>query len=182
MRSPGELGEPVAGVSRTPRPDRGRRVVPARHPPCPPPPLRSPRPGVDPPRTRWVCVVHGLASPRVAARLAAGGTGMARRKRMLGRALALLGGAAIALTAVLAVFADGGALNVEVPDRHGYAADFTDDGAKVEYIGDLNTTFGSSGSGVFDAFVRLQAEPQEAGYNTDGGLGFNTKYGNFTHP
>ena len=58
---------------------------------------------------------------------------------------------------------------------------FTTDGAKVEYLGDQNTTFGSSGSGIFDSFVRLQADPQEKGYNTDGTLEYDTKGGAFTH-
>jgi hypothetical protein len=104
-----------------------------------------------------------------------------RRLRRKGL-LALLGGGAIVLAAGAAMaFADGGNLNVEVANRLGYATANTNDGAKVEYIGDLNTTFGSSGSGVFDAFVRLQGDTQESGYNTDGDREFDTKAGTFTH-
>jgi hypothetical protein len=77
--------------------------------------------------------------------------------------------------------ADGGDLDVQVANRLGYAQDLTDDGAIVEYIGDQNQSFGSSGTGVFDSFVRLQASPTESGYNTDGTLEFNTKAGNWTH-
>ena len=71
--------------------------------------------------------------------------------------------------------------NVEVATRAGYAADMTDEGGIVEYIGDQNTSFGSSGSGIFDSFVRVQADDNESGYNTDGDLEFDTKGGNFTH-
>ncbi len=107
---------------------------------------------------------------------------MTRRRRSLAGALALVGGGAIALTAVVAVFADGGTLNVEVADRTEYASAFTTpDNALVEYIGDQNETFGSSGSGVFDSFVRLQADPEEAGFNTDAKPELDTKSGAFTH-
>lgn len=71
--------------------------------------------------------------------------------------------------------------NVEVTDRTQYAKDQTDEGAIVEYIGDLNQSFGSSGSGVFESFVRVQENDDEAGYNTDGDLEFDTKSGAFTH-
>ena len=110
----------------------------------------------------------------------------ARRAPRTGRRFSIVRSAfatsllATALFATL-VFADGGDLNVEVDDREGYAVDTTNDDAIVEYIGDQNETFGSSGSGVFDSFVRLQAAPDEAGYNTDGDREFDTKAGAFTH-
>ena len=54
------------------------------------------------------------------------------------------------------------------------------DGSIVEYIDPV----GSTGSGVFDAFVRIQAsgnETSEKGYNTDGTPEFDSKGGTFTH-
>jgi len=39
----------------------------------------------------------------------------------------------------------------------------------------------STGTGVIQSFVRLQANGTEAGYNTDGALEFDTKSGSFTH-
>jgi hypothetical protein len=95
--------------------------------------------------------------------------------------LALLGAGALALSAVGSAMADGGNLDVRVADRLGYEQDTTNAGAIVEYIGDLNQSFGSSGTGVFDSFVRLQGSPTERGYNTDGTLEFNTKAGKWTH-
>lgn len=76
---------------------------------------------------------------------------------------------------------DSGTLDLEVADRLGYASGTTTEGAIVEYIGDLNETFGSSGSGIFDSFLRLQDDGSESGYNTDGTLEFDTKSGAFTH-
>ena len=54
-------------------------------------------------------------------------------------------------------------------------------GAKIRYIGDSNQTFGSSGTGTFSPFVRLQGSPTERGYNTDGTEEFDTKVGTWTH-
>lgn len=94
-------------------------------------------------------------------------------------ALALVLGAA---TLVYALVIDSGNLNIEVPNRAGYATATTAEGATVEYIGDQNTTFGPAGSGIFDSFLRVQAgPPSEQGYNTDGKREFDTKAGNFTH-
>ncbi len=39
----------------------------------------------------------------------------------------------------------------------------------------------STGTGLIDSFVRVQAKGTESGYNTDGDLEFDTKAGNFTH-
>jgi hypothetical protein len=72
-------------------------------------------------------------------------------------------------------------VDVQVSNRAGYAKGQTDEGAIVEYIGDEHTTFNSSGSGVFESFVRIQADDDEKGYNTDGDLEFDTKSGAFTH-
>src|SRR5574340_191188 len=72
-------------------------------------------------------------------------------------------------------------VSVEVADRTGFAAATLEDGTIIQYIGDLNTTYGPSGSGVFDSFVRLQKDGTERGYNTDGVREFDTKAGAFTH-
>lgn len=101
------------------------------------------------------------------------------RRRRRG-SLALVAGTLLALAAAT-VYGVVSTANVEVTGRTGYAADKTDEGGIVEYIGDQHTTFGSSGSGIFDAFVRIQADDNERGYNTDGDLEFDTKGGNFTH-
>ncbi|HSF82926.1 MAG TPA: hypothetical protein VLA49_16950 [Anaerolineales bacterium] len=75
--------------------------------------------------------------------------------------------------------------NVEVPDRTGFAQAALNDGAIVQYIGDLNTSYGASGSGVFNPFVRLQGNDKKTtdqkGYNTDGTREFDTKAGTWTH-
>ena len=90
----------------------------------------------------------------------------------------------LTITLVGGVFAIGDA-DVEVADRTGFAQATLDDGTIIQYIGDLNTTYGPSGSGVFDSFVRLQGKegktPTEKGYNTDGTREWDTKAGNFTH-
>lgn len=83
--------------------------------------------------------------------------------------------------ALLAATVYGATVNIQIDDRTGYAKGSTDEGAIVEYIGDLNQSFGSSGSGIFDSFVRIQANDDEKGYNTDGDLEFDTKSGAFTH-
>lgn len=82
-----------------------------------------------------------------------------------------------------AVFADGGALEIEVANDGGYAKDTTDDGAIVEYIGEDSAFggLGASGTGVFESYLRTQASPAETGYNTDGALEFDTKAGAHTH-
>jgi uncharacterized repeat protein (TIGR01451 family) len=51
--------------------------------------------------------------------------------------------------------------------------------ASVEYIGS-SASNQSSGTGIFDPFVRLQGSPTEAGYNTDGTVQFATKSGQWT--
>ncbi len=105
-----------------------------------------------------------------------------RRPRRLarGRLSLLLASLATGLLAA-GVFADGGSLNVEVANRQGYAAAKTTDGAIVEYIGDQNTSFGAAGTGIFNSFVRIQADGSEQGYNTNGTLEFDTKSGTWTH-
>jgi putative transposon-encoded protein len=83
-----------------------------------------------------------------------------------------------------AVVNDSGTVDVRVPsgDNTTSVVDATTNaGAFVSYFGDNDTTFGSSGTGVFDPFVRLQADGTESGYNTDGPVEFDTKTGKWTH-
>jgi hypothetical protein len=102
-----------------------------------------------------------------------GGAPRARRPRLLGAILTVVAASALAATAVVA-YSDLGTLDVQVATRAGYAVDTTTAGAIVEYIGDQNTTFGSSGTGTFGTFVQIQDNPSEEGYNTDGVREFDT--------
>ena len=82
---------------------------------------------------------------------------------------------------VAALVNDTANCSIEVANRSGYEICNTTEGGTVEYLGDLNTTFGSAGTGTFNSFVRVQAAPSEQGYNTDGTLEFDTKSGTWTH-
>jgi hypothetical protein len=97
----------------------------------------------------------------------------ARRRRLPRTPAVLLVGLVLALSAT-AVFADAGALDVQVANTQGYEFDTTDDGAIVEYIGKDNEDFGSSGTGVINSFLQTQDTPSEEGYNTDGITQFDT--------
>lgn len=86
----------------------------------------------------------------------------------------MLGAAAVAL----ALISDSGTHNVIVADSgSSQTADLGN--ATVEYIGS-SASNQSSGTGIFDPFVRLQGSPTEAGYNTDGTVEFATKTGKWT--
>ena len=113
-------------------------------------------------------------------------TRVIQRKRPRGPALLVIGGAVVAAGLIAAValatlLGDTGTLNVEVATRAGFATDTTAKGAIVQYIGDSNTSFGSSGTGIFTPFVRLQGSPSERGYDTNGATQFETKVGTWTH-
>jgi hypothetical protein len=113
----------------------------------------------------------------------------ARALRSSGRRLAglvVLGAALAAIFAVaaLALVSDTNqppSCDIQVANKNGTAVCTTTAGAVVRYLGDSNTTFGSSGTGTFNPFVRLQASPTEDGYNTDGTTEFDTKVGTWTH-
>jgi hypothetical protein len=98
--------------------------------------------------------------------------------------LSITASLAMLVTLVFTVFA-AGPYNVEVADRTGFNEATLDDGAIVQYIGDLNTTYGSAGTGTFNSFVRIQGNekktPYQRGYNTDGKPEFDTKSGIWTH-
>ena len=70
--------------------------------------------------------------------------------------------------------------SVEVPNKNASAQCITGDGAIVDYFGSSSDKQ-SSGTGLFDPFVRLQGGPTEEGFNTDGVTQFETKPGQWTH-
>jgi hypothetical protein len=77
---------------------------------------------------------------------------------------------------------DSGTVDVQVPDKTTSKVDVqTSGGAFVSYFGDSDTSFGSSGTGIFTPFLRIQGSPTEQGYNTDGTLQFDSKVGTWTH-
>ena len=53
-------------------------------------------------------------------------------------------------------------------------------GAIVSYIGSSDTARQSSGTGIFDPFLRLQADPTEQGFNTDAKVTLDAKPGPWT--
>ncbi|GAA4079120.1 class F sortase [Nocardioides kongjuensis] len=74
--------------------------------------------------------------------------------------------------------------DVMVADGSGSKQVTTAEGADVRYVGDSSAyqALGSSGTGVFEPFVRLGKDGTEAGYNTGGTKEFDTKAGTWTHP
>src|SRR5207245_2611354 len=76
--------------------------------------------------------------------------------------------------------ADSGCGSVEVPNKNTSATCTTTDGAIVDYIGS-SANNQSSGTGIFDPFVRLQGSPTEQGFNTNAPVTFDAKTGTWTH-
>ena len=103
------------------------------------------------------------------------------------RRLALLAAAGLVVMGVaaslaLALVSDTGTYDLTVQDNNSSAGPLTlsPSGGSVEYIGS-SANNQSSGTGIFDPFVRLQGSPTEKGYNTDGAVAFDTKAGSWTH-
>jgi uncharacterized repeat protein (TIGR01451 family) len=71
--------------------------------------------------------------------------------------------------------------SIEVPNKTTSADCTTTDGALVSYIGSSDTVRQSSGTGLFDPFVRLQGSPTEQGFNTNAPVTFDAKTGTWTH-
>ncbi|HSO28617.1 MAG TPA: hypothetical protein VLS28_01825 [Candidatus Sulfomarinibacteraceae bacterium] len=90
-------------------------------------------------------------------------------------------GSVVAPSTAFALVSDGGTYSVEVADNTTSASATTSGGALLDYIGDQDLSFGSAGTGTFDSFLRVQASPNERGYNTDGEPEFDTKGGIWTH-
>jgi uncharacterized repeat protein (TIGR01451 family) len=70
--------------------------------------------------------------------------------------------------------------SIEVADKNHSATCTTPDGAIVDYIGS-SANNQSSGTGLFDPFVRLQGSPSEQGFNTNAAVTLDAKTGTWTH-
>ncbi len=90
-------------------------------------------------------------------------------------AMGLFGTAAFA-----ALVSDTASVSVEVQNKNFSSGLVSVGAASVEYIGS-SANNQSSGTGIFDPFVRLQGSPTEKGYNTNGAVAFDTKSGKWTH-
>lgn len=88
--------------------------------------------------------------------------------------------ALLASSVALALVSDSGVYNIEVANKTLSSPVTSIGNASVEYIGS-SAQNQSSGTGLFDPFVRLQGSPTEKGYNTNGAVAFETKTGQWTH-
>jgi uncharacterized repeat protein (TIGR01451 family) len=104
------------------------------------------------------------------------------RLGLLAIAVGLVAIGLIATVALGALVTDTGTYSVEVTDKTQSSplVTLSPGGAKVMYIGS-SAQNQASGTGLFDPFVRLQADTTERGYNTDGTTEFDTKTGTWTH-
>ena len=112
-------------------------------------------------------------------------TSVIQRKRPRWPVLLFIGGAVVAAglfaaVALAALVNDSGDFDVTVPDKNSSSALVDLGNASVEYIGS-SANNQSSGTGVFDPFVRLQADPTEQGFNTDAAVTLDAKSGKWTH-
>jgi uncharacterized repeat protein (TIGR01451 family) len=115
-------------------------------------------------------------------------TRVVQRKRPRASALLVIGSALAAAglmaTSVFATIppppADSGCGSIEVANKNISASCTTTDGAIVDYIGS-SASNQSSGTGLFDPFVRLQGSPTEQGFNTNAPVTFDAKTGTWTH-
>jgi len=112
-------------------------------------------------------------------------TSVVQRRRPRRPVLVLMGAAVVAAglfaaVALAALVTDTGDFDVTVADK-GSSSGLVDLGnASVEYIGS-SANNQSSGTGIFDPFVRLQADPTEQGFNTDAAVTLDAKSGKWTH-
>ncbi len=115
-------------------------------------------------------------------------TRVVQRKRPRWPTLLFLGGAVVAAglfaTVAFALTSDSGTCDVTVANKNNSAGPCTlpggDQAGIVEYIGS-SANNQASGTGIFDPFVRLQANPTEQGFNTDAAVTFDAKAGTWTH-
>jgi hypothetical protein len=104
-----------------------------------------------------------------------------RRSAALASGVGLLVATAlIASVAIAALVSDSGSFSVIVANKNSSSGLVDLGNASVEYIGS-SAANESSGTGLFDPFVRLQGSPTEKGYNTNGPVAFDTKSGIWTH-
>jgi hypothetical protein len=109
-----------------------------------------------------------------------------RLRRPRGPAVIGFGLAAMAISALFAaaVLADGGTWNLQVNTDSDPCPTVTTTGlAKVTYLTEDNPCglLGASGTGVFESFERLQASPNEEGFNTDTNKVLDNVDGQWTH-
>src|SRR6476619_6085523 len=115
------------------------------------------------------------------ARKVIGPTGSRRRRWFLFLCLVVTVGAGVFfIPYALALVSDTGTADVTVQDKNHSSGLKSLGSASVEYIGS-SADNQSSGTGIFDPFVRLQGGPIEKGYNTNGAVAFDTKSGTWTH-
>lgn len=111
-------------------------------------------------------------------------TRVVQRRRPRRSAILMISSAVVAAGLVagvaLALVSDAGDVDVQIPNNTTSRTGTTTQGAVVSYIGDNDASLGSSGTGIFNSFVRLQGSPNEDGYNTDGKIEFETKAGAWT--
>ncbi len=101
---------------------------------------------------------------------------------MIGSAL-LAAGLIASVALAVPVLDANGTIDLNVASRSASNTKTTTAGAIVEYIGDSSPdgALGSAGTGVFVPFVRLQASPNERGFNTNAPVTFDAKTGTWTH-
>jgi hypothetical protein len=108
----------------------------------------------------------------------------ARGSRAAWLALGALAVSALFATATFAIVNDAGTVDVQVDtDSDPCATDTTDAGAIATYLSEDNACgdIGASGTGIFESFERLQASPNEEGFNTDTNKVLDNVDGKWTH-
>jgi uncharacterized repeat protein (TIGR01451 family) len=89
----------------------------------------------------------------------------------------------LATGALAALVTDSGTVDIMATDNTGAPSFTFSSGAFVQYIGDASNK-ASSGTGLFDPFVRIQGSaktaPTEKGYNTNAAVEFDAKSGSWT--
>jgi uncharacterized repeat protein (TIGR01451 family) len=102
-----------------------------------------------------------------------------RRPAFVFLAAAVVASLLVSAVALAALVVDSGSFSVIVPNKETSSPVVDIGDASVEYIGS-SASNQSSGTGIFDPFVRLQGAPTQEGYNTNGAVEFQTKAGQWT--
>jgi hypothetical protein len=104
--------------------------------------------------------------------------------RILWLVLTVIAASALLASTALAVVSDSGTYDVQVAaDTDACPTETTTAGAKITYLSQDNPCgeLGASGTGVFESFERLQASPNEEGFNTDTNQVLDNVDGKWTH-